>query len=80
MPVTTREFTESELEDLDPEEISSAPWRHGRMVTYVAELDGQHWQFDVQVHHEEGWQEYGPITATLVRQVDKTVKVWEPVL
>jgi len=81
MPVTTREFMESELQDIDPEEISSAPWRHGRKVTYVATLDdGTSWKFTVDVHHSEGWQTVEPITAMLVRQVEKTVKVWEPVL
>jgi hypothetical protein len=77
--VTTREFTQAELEELDPDEVASAPWRHGRMVTYVAEVDGQHWRFAVRVHHEEGWQDEDPITATLVRQVEKIVKVWEAI-
>lgn len=77
--MTTREFTEQELEELDTDEIASRPWRHGRTATFVFEHEGKYWRFTANVHHDEGVQLYGPVTATEVHQVERTVKVWEPV-
>lgn len=79
--MTTREFTEAEIEELleDADEIDSQPWRHGRKVRYVFKHDESHWAAWVRVHHDEGIQEFGPVTATKVHQVERTVKVWEPV-
>lgn len=78
-----REFTEAEIYDAlegdDVHEIDGGHWRHGRNVTYVFAHEGKHWQFTANVHHDEGIQLYGPVTATQVHQVEKTVKVWEPV-
>lgn len=74
-----REFTEAEILDQDFESIESSYWRHGTDQTFVFELDGVHWSFQARVHHEDGLQLDGPVTATQVHQVDKVVKVWEPV-
>lgn len=75
-----RDFTESELADLELDEVSSRSWRHGRKVTYVAHVDGEHWRFEVDEHHGEGWQVFGPISATRVHQIEKIVKIWEPTI
>lgn len=72
----------SEIEDADEEavEVSSRPWRHGQYVTYVIELDGSHWRFEVPVHTHEGWQIEGDdVEAVQVSQIEKVVKVWEVV-
>lgn len=77
---TKRQFTEAEIEEQDTEEISSEPWRHGRRSVFVFELDGAHWRFTANVHHDEGIQiDGGTVTATQVHQVERVVKMWEPV-
>ncbi len=67
------------MDDLldEAEEIESRPWRHGRKVRYVFEVDGEHWSAWFDMHHDEGDQSCYPITATRVHQVERTVKVWE---
>jgi hypothetical protein len=78
--MTKREFTESEIKNQDYDEIESRPWRHGRTATFVFELDGDHWRFVANVHHNEGLQIDGPtVTATKVHQVERTMMRWEPV-
>jgi hypothetical protein len=77
---TTREFTRDELDCEafdDAVEIASAPWRHGRKVRLVWEVDGAHWAAWFHHHHDEGDQSFYPITATKVHQVERTVKAWE---
>lgn len=74
-----RTFTIAELEDADYDEVATEPWRHGTRETIVAHVDGKHWRFVVRVHHDEGWQDEGPIEATEVHQAERVVKVWEPV-
>lgn len=72
----------SAIEDADDEaiEIRGREWRHGRHVTYVIALDGAHWMFEVPVHTQEGWQTDGDdVEAVQVHQVEKTIKIWEPV-
>ena len=78
---TTREFTQDELSELldGASEIDSRAWRHGRLVRYLFEHDGSHWAAWIHVHHDEGVQEFGPVTATQVHMVARTVQVWEPV-
>lgn len=75
----TRSFTEAEIEDADLEEVSSRAWRHGRHVLYVFPLDGKHWMVEIDVHSSEGMQIFGDVEGTEVHEVEKTVKVWEPV-
>ena len=76
----TREFTEDEINVLldDADEVDSQPWRHGRKVRYVFDHDGAYWSVWIDVHHSEGISLYGPVTATQVHKVERTVKVWEP--
>lgn len=75
----TRDFTEDELEELEPMRIAVEPWKHGTRETFVVELDGAHWRFTVPVHHSEGWQIADKVQATQVRQVELVVLAWEPV-
>lgn len=80
--ITTRMFTQEDLDCEafeDAHEISSAPWRHGRKVRLVWEADGAHWAAWFHMHHDEGDQSTYPIEAVKVHEVEKTVKVWEPV-
>lgn len=77
--MTKREFTADEIRDQDPTSIRSEPWRHGTRQTFVFELDGVHWRFVANVHHDDGLQLDKSVTATQVHQVAKTVMVWEPV-
>ncbi len=76
-----RLFDKQQLRELlcDAEEIGSEYWRHGRRVTYVFEADGAHWRTTVKVHHDDGLQLYGDTVCTYVRQVEKTILVWEAV-
>ena len=59
-------------------EVSSAPWRHGRRVTYKVEKDGVPYLVTVDVHHEEGIQLYGPTEIREAVKVTKTIETWEP--
>jgi hypothetical protein len=78
-----RTFTEEEIKagDLLDEaiEIESVPWRHGRKVrlVFVSGEDGANWAAWFDSHHEDGVTIDGPVTATRVHQVERTVKVWE---
>ncbi len=42
----------------DSDEVSCEPWRWGHNSTRVAKVDGEHWMFTVQVHSEDGWQDF----------------------
>lgn len=84
-----REFAQNEIADLLDEaiEVDSAPWRHGRKVTYVFSetLDecpsddgakGPFWRCTLDVHHEDGTQLYGPVTCTRVELKQVTAAQW----
>lgn len=84
-----REFAQNEIADLLDEaiEVDSAPWRHGRKVTYVfSEVQdecpsdegakGPFWRCTLDVHHEDGMQLYGPVTCTRVEQKQVTAVHW----
>ncbi len=75
------ELSKEEVLDCDDRiEIESQPWRHGRKVRFVFPLRGSHYAAWIDVHHSEGRQLYGDtVTAVEVRQVERTVKVWEEV-
>lgn len=73
----TVELTKADVFDLldadDSIKIDTGSWRHGRRETWVAKKDGQLIKFTVEIHHEEGVQVYGGLTATVVRAVEKVV-------
>ena len=84
-----RDFPQNEIADLldDALEVDSAPWRHGRKVTFVfSEKEGEtpgsdgavgpFWRCTIDVHHEEGWQIYGPVTCTRVEPKPVTSVAW----
>ena len=81
--MTTREFKRVEFMELvegtKPTDVQ--PWKWGTRKTYVFELDGKHWAGDIEVHVTEGWRgsDEDTVTCSEVRQVEKVVKVWEPV-
>ena len=76
----TRKFSLEELEDLDFNEIGAAPWKHGRKATMIARVGDEHWMFVIAIHPMEGWQDVDDgVVGKKVHQVDRTVKVWEPV-
>lgn len=77
--MTTRQFTKAEIQEQDLDSIYSEPWRHGTSQTFVFEFGNAHWSFVARVHHDDGIQFEGPVIATQVHQVERTVKVWEPV-
>jgi hypothetical protein len=79
-----RVFKGEELEDVRGaiecgELVNESSWRWGTHNTYVFEHEGKNWQTTIEVHCQDGWQIYGSIDAVEVHQVEKTVKVWEPV-
>lgn len=84
-----REFAQSEIADLLDEaiEVDSAPWRHGRKVTYVFSevqdecpsndgAQGPFWRCTLDVHHEEGMRLYGPVTCARVEQKQVMTTQW----
>ena len=78
--VSIIELSTKEIRDCedDPVEIDSQPWRHGRKVRFAFPLRGSHYAAWIDVHTNEGWQLYGDtVTAVEVKQVERTVKVWE---
>lgn len=77
--MSTREFTEAQIEEMDLDDIAHVPHRHGTTTTFVFDHDGAHWRFTALMHHDEGLQLFGPVTCTQVQQVERTVKVWEAV-
>jgi hypothetical protein len=73
---------ESEIWDAieDGTRVATSAWRWGTNETYVVEREpGRFYRFMVQVHAQEGLQTNGPVLAVEVREVEKVVKVWEPV-
>ena len=76
--MTKREFSADKIKEMDYAEIDSHAWRHGRTANFVFEFGGQFWRFTANVHHDDGIQIEDTVMATLVHQIDKTVKVWEP--
>jgi hypothetical protein len=78
--LTTRRFTDQELDYLleDANTVSNKPWRHGTIAVMVFPHEGAHWQVEVPVHPDEGWQIGSGLVATKVAKVQKTVEVWEP--
>lgn len=64
-----------DLEDQDQETVSCEPWRHGHRETIKVEVDGKPYVFTVNVHHEEGWEVYGPIALYPAVKVMK--ETWE---
>ena len=64
----------------DQETVERRPWRHGTRNTVVFGADGSHWRYNIDVHHEDGYQMYGEtVECVEVHQVERPVKVWEPV-
>lgn len=76
-----RSFTKDEIFDLicDSSPVSTSSWKFGTYQTFVLSIDGEHWQIEVQVHYDDGIQDKFPIEAVKVHEVERTVKVWEPV-
>ena len=71
---------EAVLEALDDgKTIARNPWRHGTRNDVVFDFDGKHWLATIHMHHDEGWQIYGEIRAVETHEVERTVKVWEPI-
>ncbi len=78
----TREYPVADVQDWIMDTavtVNVESWRHGTIKTFVFEHFGDYWQFNVQVHHTEGMQLTEPIVATQVHQVERLVKMWEPV-
>ena len=75
------EIPESEVWDAIEagEVVDVEPWKWGTTQTIVTPFEGKHYRFSVQFHHDDGLQVYGPVKAIEVHQVEKTVRVWEPV-
>jgi hypothetical protein len=81
--MNTIKLTEEQFVDLldedGTEEVDHGHWRHGHSIRFVVPYNGKRYAAWVQVHHEEGMQLYGEVILTEVRQVEKTVRVWEEV-
>jgi len=79
--MTTRIFTAEEVDELtdDAETELVGTWRWGYVRRYVVEVDGEHWMFDVRIHHEDGMQNERETTATKCRKVERVVSKWEPI-
>lgn len=63
----------------ESEHIGTSAWKWGTRETYVCEREGKHFKFTVEIHSQDGLQNYGTVKLTEVRPVEKTIKVWEEV-
>jgi hypothetical protein len=81
----TREFSVEDVSEglegiEDSREVASRPWRWGSTRDFVfSDAEGNHWKGTLTFHRDDGVQESGTVTCTQVREVEKTIKVWEPV-
>ncbi len=66
-----------ELAD-DAEVTARQPWRWGTVNTLVFKHREHHWEADLRVHTQDGWQNEGAVSCVRVIKVPKTVMVWEP--
>lgn len=63
-------------------QIESTPTKHDchcHITTYVTRSGGKCWMYNVVYSYSEGIQNYGDIEAFEVKEVEKTVKVWEKI-
>ena len=67
------------LDEDGADEIDHGRWRHGHSTRYVVPYEGKFYAAWVQIHSDDGMQIYGDITLDEVRQVEKTITVWENV-
>lgn len=71
-------FTTQDLQEIidSQDSISTAPWKHGSLSTYVVERDGKHYEVNIPFHPYEGPQIDCSINGYEVTPVERVVTDW----
>lgn len=79
-PMTTTKMIPA-MEVYEGVEVDEEPWKWGFLRSYVVtDADGATWLGKLTFHRDDGLQEWGQdVECVLVREVEKTIRVWEPV-
>lgn len=82
--MNTIKLTEQEVREVidldDYETIKESGGKHDcTNHTILFKKDGKHYTMVLSFSYNEGLQLWGDVTATEVHQIEKVIKVWEPV-